>query len=476
MAKDNIKKLLFTGVNLAISICLGLLVPRVLGAELYGQFTYITSLGVFFFQMVLLSFNNAFIYHHSLEIEGKSTINFFYLRIISILVCVFAVLTFVILQLEYFKDLIYPDIADDSFIVLGGIFASLTFFQLRLFDVFDAHKKVVHSEVIRVLTRFGLVIIISYLVVSQSPFSLHRYYMVSIFFALLSIVVGLKTVGIQFSLPSVLQSSRLLRSFWNYSRPLIYVLIISASYSFLGRYLLQFDGGSKEQGFYNFAYTVATMPVVFISSLVMLFSSDLVTALKNNKKQLASNTFLNFIVISLAVQLFALGLIVLLMERVVLVIVGAEFGPAIPVIYILSVFSTFHVFGVIATAVFNSAGENLIYAKLNISNLVAGVCVMIIYSVIYGFTAISLSLVVTGLYVIRSSIIFYKCLGLLQMRVIQLYFLLGGLFSLAICIILVADYFGGDDIYKALIFSLLYVSVALSLWRLRRQLTSLVIN
>jgi O-antigen/teichoic acid export membrane protein len=424
MSIYNFQKLFFTATNLTISIIMGLIAPKLLGAQAYGQFSYISAFGVFYFQALLCSFNNAYIYHYAVEIEKKSIINCFYLGFVLLIGFVFFIFIIGTTKFQFLKDLIFPDIEDNRIVIFGSIFAIITFIYLRLFDVFDADKKILETEIIRTIGRFVVLSILFFLALKDEVVSLNNFYEISIIVMLISIVASLLKIKIKFVIPSFMELRYLSAHFWRYSKPLIYVTFIAATYSFLGKYLLQLNSGSIEQGYYNFAYTIATMPVVFISSLLMIFMTDITTAFKNQSPNEASYVFWDFVSTSLIIQLFAVGLIILLAEWVVLTIVGNEFTPAISIIYILSIFSVFHVFGVIGTAVFNAAGKNNFYAKLNVFILILCILFFVSYAMLIGFNAFSLSLTVTVLYIIRSSIIFFKCLELLELRKIRLYILM----------------------------------------------------
>ena len=110
-----LSKTFFVGLNILISISVGLLIPKILGPDLYGQYTYITSFCIFVFQIILLSFNNAYIFYFANESKDKGVVSTYYLFLVSLIFVIFSFLIIFIMAVSDTKQAIFPDIDEDLF-------------------------------------------------------------------------------------------------------------------------------------------------------------------------------------------------------------------------------------------------------------------------------------------------------------------------------------------------------------------------
>ncbi len=469
-------KTFFVGLNILISISVGLLIPKILGPDLYGQYTYITSFCIFIFQIILLSFNNAYIFYFTNESKDKGVVSTYYLCLISLILVIFSFLIVLIMAVSDAKQAIFPDIDEDVFILLGSIFGALSFIQLRTFDLFDAHKKIFLPELIRTSSRFIIILVALYYIFYEISLSLNAYYIISIVLLFLSILISIIFTRIKYSRVSKDDLKNFSKLFWSYSKPLLYVLIISATYTFLGKFLLQNQGGSIQQGYYNFAYTIATIPVMLISSLMMLFSNDMASQFKEGNLLKASNKMLGFISLGFMIQLFSVGIMFISINWMILNVVGIDFLPSINIVYILGIFSIFHVFGITATATFNSAGKNVLYAKWNIPLIVFSIITLVIFAYKIGFEAISLALFVTGLYILRSLTLFIKSTSLLKVNLqfLMMMIFLGMLASSLVFIFV--NYLTIGIINKVMLFSFLYALIVATAYIFKENILLIILK
>ena len=94
-------KVMATGLNLLMSLVVGILVPRAIGPASYGDFSYITSTYAFLFQFLMLTSNIAYVYFLSHGQHKTEDVNMFYMMFLGI------VSFLVLLNVSFFPYLLF---------------------------------------------------------------------------------------------------------------------------------------------------------------------------------------------------------------------------------------------------------------------------------------------------------------------------------------------------------------------------------
>ena len=132
MQKRIIFKILSSGINFFISIFLGIIVPRILGPKVYGDYSYVISTYAFFLQILLFSSNTAYIYFLSTKkhkIQSVNSFYFIYLFLVAIITISISIFSF---NLDLGLLYLWNNITDLKILILGLVFGLLFNFQQRL--------------------------------------------------------------------------------------------------------------------------------------------------------------------------------------------------------------------------------------------------------------------------------------------------------------------------------------------------------
>lgn len=419
--KRIIFKILSSGVNLLLTLILGVLVPRIIGPESYGEYSFVIATYSFWIQFLLFSSNTAYIYYISINKYSIESLNFFYfvyLSFISLITIVISVLTF---KNEPILNYIWNGLSDFKILILGLVFSLLYNFQQRLLDFSDSTSNTIKSEKIRLSTKFLVVVFVLFFI-ALSNFNLNKYFFINILSLIIFIVSFQKLINIQIKKTDIDKLYEIFIDFYNYLKPLFLFAVVSSFYSYFGKYVLQAKSGSIEQGYFNFALQITMIPVGFVFSLMALLLSDM--SKKENKKNIIGlkKIFNNSVDKLFALHAFFSFFIMINANEIVLLFVGESYLHSVPAIKALSLFSLFNTLGMISSNVFYSTGRNRLFAKINTSIMILGIILYIFYFVnTIDFSALKLSLLMLSVYSLRVIIqLFYN---LSYLKINKLFFL-----------------------------------------------------
>jgi O-antigen/teichoic acid export membrane protein len=401
MQKRIIFKILSSGVNFFISIFLGLIIPRIIGPKVYGDYSYVISTYAFFLQILLFSSNTAYIYFLSTkkhEIQSINSFYFIYLFVVAIITIAISIFSF---NLDLGLLYLWNDITDLKILILGLVFGLLFNLQQRLIDYSDSSFQTIKSEKIRLLTKL-IVLVLVVIFISLNIFNIYGYFIINILSIIIFIGCFFRFIKIKIEKFRKNEFIEIFNDFYIYLKPLFIFAVVSSIYSYFGKYVLQSSSGSLAQGYFNFALQITMIPVGFIYSLMSVFLSDM-TKLNNKKDVIGLKNTFNFAVDKLFVlhAVFSLFLLINAKELVVL-LVGESYLNSVPAIKVLSIFSLLNTLGMISSNIFYSTGRNKLYSTINTSIMFLGIlCYVFYYLSDNKLNALDLSLIMLFIYSLR---------------------------------------------------------------------------
>tara|TARA_B100000795_G_C22762762_1_gene424349 strand:+ start:142 stop:1578 length:1437 start_codon:yes stop_codon:yes gene_type:complete len=400
MKKRLIFKLISAGFNCLLALVLGIIVPRVIGPEAYGNYSYVTSTYAFFFQFLLFSSNTAYIYFLSSDKYKIESINAFYFSYLFLISIVIITISLITLNLDLGLLYVWNNISDLKILILGLCFGILLNFQQRLIEYSDSKLQTIISEKIRIVSRMILASSVM-LFVFYEKLNIYSYFTLSVLSLVIFIIGVLKFTDFRFKKINRREFILIAKDFYIYVKPLVIFSLVAAVYSYLGKYVLQATSGSKEQGYYNFAFQITMIPVGFIYSIMTIFLSEMTKKFKNNDIVGVKKIF-NFSIN----KLFAIHAIIsffLLINAIDLVrlLVGEPYVFAVPAIQVLSIFSLFNTLGMFSSNIYFSSNRNKLYGIINTSTMFVGILSYIIFFYFYKLNSYTLSIVVLAFYTIR---------------------------------------------------------------------------
>ena len=372
MQNRMIFKVMSTGLNFILSIVIGILVPRAIGPESYGEFNYIISTYAFIFQLLMLTSGTAYIYFLSYgkhKIEDINTVYMFFLITISLFALMLGLLS---INSELGIKYIWNGLDNSYLLYLGLVFGLFANLQQRLIEFSDSTSQTVLSESLKLGSRVLMILSILALIFMRK-LDVYWFFGLSIFNFLFFFILFFRYVKFKLSIVRITELKNIINDFYVYLKPLIMFTVIAAFYSYLGKYVLQSSSGSIEQGYYNFAYQLALIPVTFISSVMAIYMSEMTKRFQVNDIIGVKNIFLNNIFKVYSLHAFIVFFILINSESIILLTVGDKYLGANDALEVLSIFSLLHTFGMLSGNLFFSSGRNKQYSMINSFVMIFGI-------------------------------------------------------------------------------------------------------
>lgn len=386
--RDFLIKVVSAIISLFVGVVVGVLVPRSVGPEVYGEYSYVISISIFILQLLLLEVNFAYMSLRSNKSYDSSDINSLYFLYLSILIILYS-LFFVFLDFGGFE---YLDVID---VYLVAIVALLIFLQQRFIEFSDFAGWVGLIERWRIATKLILIIFLGGLFV-YSNILMHTFLLISCISYSLFFLVAIK-LRLKWHRPpfrNIIDISTLALKF---ILPLAPVALLASVAAFLGKYYLQHSGGVIQQGYYAVAFSIALLPLPVVSGLVALVVRDMsddgcqVFEIYSSWHKLLSYFYFYWFLLLL---LFPSELLVFLL--------GVEYLGASRALQFLALFSFLHVNSLLNRSLLVLHDRRKLYSIVNFSVLMLSILVL---TGLYNYTVVNvdlLSMVVLAGFLVRT--------------------------------------------------------------------------
>lgn len=393
-------KVFSTGLNFLISIAIGILVPRAIGPAAYGDFSYIIATYGFLFQFLMFSSSSAYVYflsHDKYKTEDVNIFYFLFLFFISMLVVMIGIIS---TNTEFGMIFLWNGFNENYLLYLGLMFAVFLNLQDVLIAYSDSTGQTIESEKIKLFSKFLMVFIIIFLIY-QDNLDIYSYFLLWILNFVLFFILFFKFISFKFSAVNKVQFLDIFNDSYIYIRPLIIFTFIASVYAYLGKYVLQSSSGSIEQGYYNFAYQLAFIPVTFISAIMVIYMSEMTKKFKNNDIEGVKEIFLKNIFKIYAVHAFISFFMLINAKEIILLTVGIEYLDALGALQALSVFSLLHTFGTLSRNIFLSSARTKQYSVINSVSMIIGIIYLLYILNTSILTSSHLAIIMAVFYFIR---------------------------------------------------------------------------
>ena len=400
--KDSLNKRYFFKLSanflgLIISIITQLIIPRGLGPKAYGDFNFLTN---FFSQIVgFLDMGTSTCFYTNISRNPREYSLISYYLSFIILVSLF-VIGFV--AFAHFSDL-HEKIwlgQDLVYVYLAAGWGLLNWFAQILASVADAYGITVPAEKVRMLQRIsGLVVI--FLLFLYNQIYLPQFFAYN-YFILLFLIIALIVVisrNVRFSKEKLRLSwenaRKYLRVFFNYSHPLFLIALIGLVGGIFDRWLLQYFGGSVQQGFYSLSYQIGTICFLFTGAMTPLLMREYSILHGTDNLHEMGKLFKRYIPSLYAIATFFSCFIMVQAKNVVEIIGGSAFEGSIMAVAVMALYPIHQTYGQLTSSLFYATGRTGLYR--NISVIFSLVSLPITYFMIAPLDMLGLNAGATGL-------------------------------------------------------------------------------
>jgi O-antigen/teichoic acid export membrane protein len=375
LRKRYLFKLSSSLLGFAISIIVQAIVPRGLGPEAFGNYTFLTSILI---QIVLFfdlgNTSGFFVKLSQRPREFKIATFYFYFTLLGFSLFIFgiAIISFIP---RFYKEL-FPG-QELFYILLAAFFAIFSRVLQILNNMGDAYGLTVQSEKGMMGQKIiGLIlIIILYLTdnLNLTNYFFYQYFII-LFLSLLFIWI-IRESGILKSENwklTWLNFKNYFHEFYTYSHPLLFGFLFGFVSGILDRWLLQYFGGSVEQGFYGLSFQISAVSTLFTGAMSMLIMREFSIAFSKSDLRHMAYLFRRFIPLLYSISAYISCFVAVQSDNLIFLMGGSQYKNAYFAVFIMSFYPIHQTYGQLSGSVFLATGQTKLYARLGIFSVILG--------------------------------------------------------------------------------------------------------
>lgn len=273
-------KLISSLVGLVLGMVNSIIVPRALGAALYGDFNFLRNSFRNIFATMDMGVSSAHTTYASRNRDsgGATHLGMLFWATISLVLLLLVGVSFV----AGFAGWLWPG-QEKTFILLAYLLGFSMFVLERLTDLTDGKGVTVKSENIRIAVSFlGIVVIVfmyysDYLnMASYLWFQIGLYLLNAIvFYRLVRRLAIYSGLGTRFADG---EFRNVARYYYNYAHPIFTMTLVGFVFGYFDRWFLQLVDGSVAQGYFSLAFNFSAIIFLFTSSLTPIFRQSVASA------------------------------------------------------------------------------------------------------------------------------------------------------------------------------------------------------
>jgi len=380
MRNDSLKnrylfKLSTNLLGFLINIATAGIVPRALGVKNYGNFNFTTTILNQIFSFLDLKSTVCFYTKLSQRQNEKDLLVFYTyytLAILTILTIIVSVISFTPLKQIIFTDIGIP------FIYYALIYVILYWILGFLIQIMDATGLTILLERRRIFNKvISTLLILGLYFYDKLSITVYFYFLyVTTLLLIISIfIIVRRNIGHSVKLypfPKKTLTISYLKEFYTYSKPLAFFVL----FGFLGisfdRLMLQFYGGSFEQGLFAFAYALSNFCFIFITAIIPLFTRELSIAANEENKIKMAKTFRQYVPLLYVITAYFCSFIFVERESMIQLFGGSEYIDATNVLGIMAFYPLVSTYSNLNGSVIYATGKTKILLNQSLFFLPVG--------------------------------------------------------------------------------------------------------
>lgn len=372
LRKRYLFKLIANAAGIPLYFVLEALMPRALGPAAYGNFSFATNVFQQFSAFLDMGTSTCLATTLSKKPDDDASVAL-YLRF-SLIVLALCLGAGCLALIPTVGEALLPGVP--AFMAPAAAFwAYLTWAGRTTRSVNDALGLTVGGEALRTIVSLLSALALAGLflagVLSIPVLFLHQYIFLGAAAVGFALLARRAKPGWNLRLPRETAKERT-RMFWAYSSPLFIAALGSAAALSGERWMLQFFGGSVEQGFFSLGQKVGMACFLFVTALTPLLMREMAAAHGSNNPRLMAALVDRYAPMIYAVSAWFACFTFAEAPAVVRLFGGAAFAGAVWPVAIMSLYPIHQGYGQVAASVFYAAGETRAYRNLTLITLVPG--------------------------------------------------------------------------------------------------------
>lgn len=362
-------------VGLLMGLATQAIIPRGLGPKSYGDYSFLIDFFSKVINVLEMGTSTCFFNKLSQRPQDSQLVSFYFS--FTGLISPIVILLVVVAHWGGIRAIIWPG-QELQYVYLASILAIFIWVSGLVNMMADAYGVTVAAEKIRIFQKFlGLIILFSLYKFHQlhlAQFFLYNYSM--LFFLVFAFIWVMNKKG-YLSRQNLFLSKENLKKyskeFHKYSYPLFWGGLVGNAATMLDRWWLQAFSGSEQQGFFNFAYLIGAVFVIFANSMQPLIAKEFsANFIKKDFEQMAF-IFRRYIPFFYSIAAFFSCFVVFQAENIILIMGGVKFISAKPALIITAFFTIHQVYGQLSGSLFAATDQTVLMSKMNIVLFLIGI-------------------------------------------------------------------------------------------------------
>ncbi|MDD5005991.1 MAG: polysaccharide biosynthesis protein [Candidatus Omnitrophica bacterium] len=357
-----------------INLVMQSIITRGLGPQNYGDFNFLSN----FFNEVIGFFNmgTSIGFYTKLSQRPKESklvlFYFYFMGVVMLLVAAFVIVS----HSTGLYTKLWP-VQKLSVIYLALCLGIFTWLVNILSQMTDAYGVTVVAEISKMSQKILGLIIIAILFVYQK-LNLINFFFYNYFMLFLLILLFLKIMKhsiLPISQTCILKFKEIkeyTKEFYKYSHPLFLYGLVGMFVNIFDIWLLQFFGGSIQQGFFGLSYQISTICILFTSAMTPLILREFSIAHNNKDLNLISNIFRTHMPLLYSITAFIACFIAVNADRVVLIMGGGKFSGATLAVIIMAFYPLHQTYGQLSGSVFYATDQTRLYRNIGVVFMLFG--------------------------------------------------------------------------------------------------------
>ncbi len=378
MAEDSLKKRYSykVFVNLA-GYAMGLItmgiIPRGLGPKAFGDFNFLTN---FFSQIVsFLDMGSSIGFFTKIsQRQNEPQLFVFYLWFSALITGI--ILFFVTVVRAFSLNLkLWPE-QSTVFVYCAVFWAVLNWVLNILNQATDAYGLTVSAEIKKLYQKLFSVVFIVILfyagLINLGSFFVYQYSIQVILIVSFLIVLKQNRKLPQEWVVPLKTITRYTGEFVSYCYPLFVYSLVGLLTGIFDRWILQYFGGSIQQGFYGLGFQIGTICFLFTSAMTPLFIREFSVAYGNKDRERMVFLFRRYIPFLYTITAYFSCFAAVEADILIRIFGGSQYRYALPAVILMSLFPIHTTYGQLSGSVFYATGQTRLYRNIGVPFMIFG--------------------------------------------------------------------------------------------------------
>lgn len=372
MATDSLKirfayKLSSNAIGFAVSFVLAGLVPRALGVENYGSYNFLISIITQILLFVELRTSYCFFTKLSQRPKETSLQVFYGYCVVAIFLIFLSVIS--ISTLTSLNKTVFVDQTHRYILFASGV-VFISWINSLLGQMMDAYGKTIFLEKVQILFKVlscGILLILAYTnYINLDSFFLFQYAtqgILSVIFILFLRHHHEFTFFLRIPRESCI---RYFKEFYQYCSPLFFYILIGLVSQFSDRWILQYYGGSYQQGLYSFSFALSNLCIMITTAMLPLLQREAAIHAETNNIEGMASLFKNLVPPIYGITAFLCAFVFIQADLLVFFFGGVKYSGATIILQIVSLYPLIYAYGNLHSTFFYATSRTRTYLILSI--------------------------------------------------------------------------------------------------------------